>query len=640
MARTLLIGDVHATAPELKDCAALFNLIVRTITEKKIACVVFMGDLFHNHRTIDLYVQDFYYKQFQIISEMVETYALVGNHDQAGAGDESIHALRVFENLINIIDEPIARAQWCAIPFMGDRHAFEAAAKTLYYEGNQSKPLLCHQTFDGSKYENGFPAKDGVDPAAIPFKQIIAGHIHCFDQSTEILTDGGWKSRDQLRRGDSVVGMNLDTGLLEYTVIQSFVDRDVDEPLFRFKSKSLDLLVTSGHKMVGRRARYEEAPWMLWDASAMDGYLTEIPVAGQLVREPLPYTDDEIRLMVWMAADGNIEEGGSVRWHLKKQRKIIRLSRLLTRMGVPYKVFQQKRGTTKISLGVKTCVDHIRDLLLSDTGNKRLPSILSKCNKHQANVVIYEYGHTDGTFSTKYAIQISTSESEEADLIQEICVLNDMTCSILPKKGRTQHKIIKVRTNSNTTELFRGYNRTTEHYVGGVWCVTVPTSTIMVRRNGKVSISGNCPQDVAQVQYLGAPRWRTVSDANIDRHLWVLDGTQVVERIPTGPVCRRVWHFEDRPTRRLSPDLSEYGYKDGDSMTVAIYGSLDECRVRADIFRAAGAKVQTFPDRQRKIQIKESDGIPVAFGKFAKSFKPANGTPARQLKSMVVERLF
>ena len=38
--------------------------------------------------------------------------------------------------------------------------------------------VVCHQTFAGSDYGNGFYAKDGINPDLIPQKKIIGGHIH------------------------------------------------------------------------------------------------------------------------------------------------------------------------------------------------------------------------------------------------------------------------------------------------------------------------------------------------------------------------------------------------------------------------------------------------------------------------------
>jgi hypothetical protein len=38
--------------------------------------------------------------------------------------------------------------------------------------------VVCHATFNGARYENGFYAKEALDPDAVPQKRIISGHIH------------------------------------------------------------------------------------------------------------------------------------------------------------------------------------------------------------------------------------------------------------------------------------------------------------------------------------------------------------------------------------------------------------------------------------------------------------------------------
>jgi DNA repair exonuclease SbcCD nuclease subunit len=48
--------------------------------------------------------------------------------------------------------------------------------------------IICHQTFTGSKYENGFFAPDGMDPARLGTPRVFSGHIH----SAQALSwDGG-----------------------------------------------------------------------------------------------------------------------------------------------------------------------------------------------------------------------------------------------------------------------------------------------------------------------------------------------------------------------------------------------------------------------------------------------------------------
>jgi hypothetical protein len=79
---------------------------------------------------------------------------------------------------LHIIDAP-AWLPWggLGIPYLSRSDELPEIAK--YWQRMGCKKLLvCHQTFNGSKYENGFYASDGVDPDLLSQEYIISGHIH------------------------------------------------------------------------------------------------------------------------------------------------------------------------------------------------------------------------------------------------------------------------------------------------------------------------------------------------------------------------------------------------------------------------------------------------------------------------------
>src|SRR5208282_3433609 len=61
------------------------------------------------------------------------------------------------------------------IPFIPDNREF---VRICNQEVPHDAILLCHQTFEGSQFENGFYAPEGVDQTLIPQKVVISGHIH------------------------------------------------------------------------------------------------------------------------------------------------------------------------------------------------------------------------------------------------------------------------------------------------------------------------------------------------------------------------------------------------------------------------------------------------------------------------------
>jgi Calcineurin-like phosphoesterase len=160
----------------------------------------------------------------------------------------------------------------------------------------------------------------------------------------------------------------------------------------------------------------------------------------------------------------------------------------------------------------------------------------------------------------------------------------------------------------------------------------------------KTIISGHIHmgQDVGRAKYVGAPRWRTRSDVNTERFLHVFDHskteTRLIEKVPTGPVCKRLWAFLDLPDAPVDP----LGYVQGkDKLWIDVFGPDHEyVRSReAELKAKYGAITRGFPDRARRADVSEAMGIDTAFGKFTEAFQPPHGTSKEALKELLGARL-
>jgi DNA repair exonuclease SbcCD nuclease subunit len=180
MSLVLVVGDPHATVEELEDCQALTELIVTKVKQHSVEYVLFLGDLHHNHSVVRAEVLKFWNETFEkIVNAGATPVALVGNHDRVSDTNSNTNSLFLYSN-VQIVDKPIFWLEGIVLaPWEPDNEKFlnEAGKKWL----NQPHTLICHQTFNGSQYENGMYAKDGVDPndtRLYLFKNIISGHIH------------------------------------------------------------------------------------------------------------------------------------------------------------------------------------------------------------------------------------------------------------------------------------------------------------------------------------------------------------------------------------------------------------------------------------------------------------------------------
>jgi DNA repair exonuclease SbcCD nuclease subunit len=159
----------------------------------------------------------------------------------------------------------------------------------------------------------------------------------------------------------------------------------------------------------------------------------------------------------------------------------------------------------------------------------------------------------------------------------------------------------------------------------------------------KAIISGHIhtPQEFFKVSYIGAPRWRTLGDANVDRAIWILDfdaSGNLMKRTPidTGTVCRRIIQVEDTPARPFDVNARPAAK---DVLHVEIRGSQAWIDERKPLFegwaRVRGVKT----DSRVQVKVKESEGVGVAFEKYANVFQPRHGTDRDILKQMVKDRL-
>jgi len=141
----------------------------------------------------------------------------------------------------------------------------------------------------------------------------------------------------------------------------------------------------------------------------------------------------------------------------------------------------------------------------------------------------------------------------------------------------------------------------------------------------------------AQVAYIGAPRWRTLSDANVDRFVYVLnhdytaiDGPLAVaveDMVSTDPACRRIWTGEDRPD---TPFERPEGYRSTDLLKIAVYGpTLVYVRAREADLRAVYGPVTTgYPDRSSApAGVSRTRGVEASLDSFAATWEPPAGSP-------------
>ncbi len=323
------------------------------------------------------------------------------------------------------------------------------------------------------------------------YKGAYSIYGHCVDDKTEILTTDGWKNFSNISKNNKVLNLNLNTGLIEEDVINNIISNSYSGDVYHFKSRGVDLRVTDKHRMLTMTAKKNKFKIMTAKEFAKSGTRYFLR-AGDINNKGLNLQDDMLKLLVWISADGSIYNTDLVRLRLYKKRKIDSLTKLLTNMCIDFRVLKQKSGVS---------INFTLPKELSEYRFKPIDDKILMCNREQAEIIFETYAITDGKKYNKNCVTIFTSKKEEAEILQKMFILNDFGCTLNTRKNqgfelksgkdKLSYELYVNKKNIRGVSITKSVNVeyvSDEHF----WCVNTNNGTIIVRRNGKVVITGNC----------------------------------------------------------------------------------------------------------------------------------------------------
>src|SRR5690606_13817558 len=207
--------------------------------------------------------------------------------------------------------------------------------------------------------------------------------------------------------------------------------------------------------------------------------------------------DDFIRLIIATQADGHLNKDCSaITFTFVRPDKTLRLKKILNSLGFKYSenVFHRK-GRPETSIRVMSSEDtkSIRSWLTVD---KQFTSKLLTLPISQRELVIDELKYWDGTVKRNGDIVIDQVGRGSIDILQGLCSITNKKSKLTTYKKTTGFGECSIHRLyiSNNQKPKAGLNSckiNTVKYKGYIGCVSVPSSFVLVRRNGKVFISGN-----------------------------------------------------------------------------------------------------------------------------------------------------
>lgn len=333
----------------------------------------------------------------------------------------------------------------------------------------------------------------------------------CFSPDTELLTPMGWvKIEDRPKIVAQYQPVGAEVSFVEPTDRQVF---NFDGSAILFENSFCNLLVTPDHRMLVNRGGLNRLSVI--KASEVMGQ-HRIPTAG-IMQGDVAISVNQARLIAAFQADGMITNrhrnkiGDPSAWHhpawnLKKERKKARLRKLLTDCQVEWQEssYRSCPEWTLFTVQRKEMEWVLHwlddDAFLWSTLNWPLDARIG---------FLEELGHWDGDFSGRRGVRFFTSSEQSANVVCAVAACSGWSVGMRVQR-RTYRKcmpeyIVNLVRNTRWRQGMHGKNPKPIPYSGPVHCVTVPSGFLIVRRNGKVCVAGNCEgeRDVDSLVALG-----------------------------------------------------------------------------------------------------------------------------------------
>lgn len=336
-------------------------------------------------------------------------------------------------------------------------------------------------------------------------KPEILRRRHCLERGTEVLTDRGWKTIEQITTDDTVAGFYPDTETIVWEHPTSTTSH-FEKNIYRFEYKSnkgFSMGVSDGHRMLlqnGRNKKYETV--VAKDMKV--GVWKNIPASGHGEGEDALSMEE--RLFIALQADGATEQLKNGEYYcrirVKKKRKQKRLAWIVKNVSIPIRELSNPNpGYYGVSFTIpfngKRFIDAFNTTKMSYQKALDFIDELVKWDGWE--------GDRNGCHGRCYY----SSNREDIDFVQAVCAQaglgSHLTVSDRATRDWGQWHLNKNKASTNVKPSYnleikkrafygvQTMNKCLEDYNDEVFCISVPSTYFVARtKGGDVFITGNC----------------------------------------------------------------------------------------------------------------------------------------------------
>jgi phage recombination protein Bet len=331
----------------------------------------------------------------------------------------------------------------------------------------------------------------------------------CFTPDTEVLTDRGFRTFGSV--GSARIMQVTDAGI-EPCDARPFV-QEYNGPMISVRSNALDFVVTPNHDMLTTNGLRIAAGDLYDQAAHSGGHRLPLAVTGSRADDPA-VSDDDLRLVGYTIADGSFSYR-QVRFSVSRDRKVARLREMdpigesvrhcAGDVGNPHgRIVHTRSDKTLFTFDRERVARFVRD------GKTIVVDQFYALSSRQVRIVVDAWQEFDGHSATRGgARRIYTSREDHVSAFEVLAIMAGYSISIPRKRendlsDRTNYYVTLSSKTDAPIVRYSDRGRTRPHIAierdnpsGEVWCVTVPSGQIVVRRRGLSMVIFNCAEAAA-----------------------------------------------------------------------------------------------------------------------------------------------
>ncbi|MEY2854595.1 MAG: hypothetical protein RL030_1727, partial [Pseudomonadota bacterium] len=331
--------------------------------------------------------------------------------------------------------------------------------------------------------------------------------VYCVDDDTECLTLSGWKRRSNLEVGEAVYAVDGTGRLVESTLldVHVFTGNIPATVLTSHGGERFSMVVTAEHDCLIQNYNSRDRKWQsLRKVKTKDlkpsHHLLRVPLGDATKREPV-YSDDEVSLFAWVAAEGhlfshrNVNEKrgvGLTQSFSHNPDYVAEIDALLTRLGGHFNrktAVKKERGDTMVTWQLrKPLWLKVHEAL---PGKMVRPPLVAKLTIPQMRLFVDTFAKGDGCFGERGGPVISQKDIGNLDALQAMCVLSGTNSAKVDRRKLQKYECGTLCVGTATKRTFVKQMEMAEIALPLAWCPETEHGTWIARRGGYTFVTGN-----------------------------------------------------------------------------------------------------------------------------------------------------